>query len=190
MINKNNLKHTEYKLMAIGIGCLLLFISLLLIVYPVQAAPDDIFNMTVFNKGDNYIQWSYYDDDAITSASYDGVTIINFDAKSLNFTASDLTPNSYHTFCAYSFDDYKCVITNTTYTQSSGDKILESIWVLITFFLGTICIIVGFKEPIFAFGGFIFGCVGIVTSLNNSFIMGTLFMILIVASIFVAFRRD
>ena len=190
MINENNLKRTELKIMSLGIGILLILISLFLICYPVQAAPDDIFNMTVFNKGDNYIQWSYYDDDAITSASYDGITIINFDVRSLNYTASDLTPNSYHTFCAYSFDDFKCLMTNTTMAKTSTDNILDSLSLYFIFLLGAICLVIGFKEPIFAFGGFVFGSIGILTSLNNSFIMGTLFMILIVASIFVAFRSD
>ena len=186
----DEMKKKEYKFYTIGIGVLLLLITIFFCIQTVNAAPDDIFNMSVFNKGDNYIQWSYYDDDAITTASYDGVTITDFDVKSLNFTASDLTPNSYHTFCAYSFDDFKCLMTNTTITKTNETLFWDYILLYLIFFIGLICLVVGIYEPIIAFAAFVFGCIGIITTSGLSFVMGVLFFLLIIASIFIAFRRN
>jgi len=189
----DELLELQSKIMSIGIGIILLSITILFLIQSVNAAPDDIFNMTVFNKGNDYIQWSYYDDDVLTSASYDGITITGFDVKSLNYTASDLTPNSYHTFCAYSFDDFRCLITNTTNTKSTTEINQEYFWAFITiyliFLIGLICLVVGIYEPIMGFAAFVFGCIGIVSTSGLSFVMGTLFFLLIVASVFVAFNK-
>lgn len=180
----------RYDLYYTVIGIVLLLMATALFFYPVNAAPDNIFNMSVFSKNDNSITWNYSDDDAITKLSYDGISLTNFDAQAVIYTASDLTANSYHTLCAYSVDDFKCSTTNTTMTKNNSDVIIDYFAIYILFFMGCICIITGvIAEPLIGFGGFIFAIIGITTSINNSFIMGSLFCIMLIASIFVVFNK-
>jgi len=181
----DEMKKKEYKFYTIGIGILLLLITIFFCIQSVNGS-----SITLIDKGENFIYWSYDNTTDFISLSLDGNILTNFNSASKVYIASNLLPESEHTLNLRTVND----IINSTVTTlaepiTNEDNFYGLIFPYLLFLLGLICLVAGFYEPIISFGAFIFGVIGILTALNDSFIMGTMFVLLIIASIFVAFRE-
>jgi hypothetical protein len=149
-----------------------------------------VINITANSTTDTSILWEWNAGLIGVNISVDGIGVCNFNNKDNSFILSGLNPKEYHEIYVYTASDSGMKTTQTTSTGTNGESLYYSLGLYFVFFLGLICIYIGLSESVVAFGAFVFGCIGIAGSLNNSFTMGTLFMILIVASLFVAFRGN
>jgi hypothetical protein len=157
--------------------------------------------ITVAETGDSFIKWSWDSSIyTINNLSIDGYKVQYFDANSGTFLLSDLKPYETHILRISDNADYGISTANTTKPNATSEsKIADYFWAMILLISGVICIIISsyFRTPFMAFGGFIFGCLGLVQSLNNivisnitisNFMLSALYMIMIVASMFVAYN--
>lgn len=170
------------------LGIILFLIFCLFLVHSSSAKITPNITLNISSISDNSISWQYSGVNIIY-ASIDGLILDNFDVQSYNFTLNNLGGLSSHTFCLYTniTTDNNCETGVTL--EGNDDKFWSYILLYFLFFMGLICIIVGLSEPIIGFGAFIFGCLGIIQSFNLSFLSGFLFVILIIASVFIVFKR-
>jgi hypothetical protein len=192
----NNYKK-DYKIIEICIGLILIFLAIFFLIMPAEGKVNPNSTMVISYTTPNSITWNYNYTVNLISASLDGVSIINFDKYSYNFTANDLSENSQHTFCIYSVTEVNCETGKTSY---SGETNLQELaWQFIFIILAIIFIIVGLYVPYIGYGGFIFSALGIMQTINNiaidkitfsSFIMATIYVILICASIITSFKEE
>jgi len=160
---------------------ILVLICIALLVLPCSA----MLNVTVESVSQTGISWNWSKDYALTNLSVDGYQVLLFDKTANRLDLTGLNAGEKHSIKIYTSTDNG----NNTAT-TSPDNINNNIDLYILFLLGLVCIIIGvIAEPIIGFGAFIFGVIGLTTSLNNSFIMGSLFSLLIIASIFVVFNK-
>lgn len=160
---------------------ILILICIAILVLPCNA----ILNVSVESISQTGISWNWSKDYTLTNLSVDGYQVVLFDKSANRFDLSDLNAGEKHSIKIYTFTDSG---NNTTTTLPDNTKVNIDLYIL--FLLGLICIIVGvIAEPLIGFGAFIFAVIGITTSINNSFIMGILFCILLIASIFVVFNK-
>lgn len=135
-----------------------------------------------------------------SGATFDGVEIVGFDLlHNVNYTAKDLQPDTQHTFCIYK-DLINCETATTTSTKESIDYIYDFIWEFIFIIVIIICLFVAVHHPIVGFAAFVFSCLGLMQKLNDyilidklefsTFIMGTVYFIFAIASLFIAFNKD
>jgi len=160
---------------------ILVLICIALLVLPCSA----MLNVTVESVSQSGISWNWSKDYTLTNLSIDGYQVILFDKTANRFDLTGLNAGEKHSIKIYTSGDNG---NNTATTLPNN--INNNIDLYILFLLGLVCIIIGvIAEPIIGFGAFIFGVIGLTTSLNNSFIMGSLFSLLIIASIFVVFNK-
>lgn len=183
-MNEDVLLKRQNKIMALGIGIILLSITILFLIQSVNA---DIRVNSIISNTD--IKWSWSEN--VTSISIDGKLISDFDNRSKEYTLITY-PDRYsilHTIRVYSIDDSGFNSSYSHLIVNSSDTIIDTLLVYLIFLFGLICLIIGFKEPLIAFGAFIFACMGIVSAFDNSFTLGFLYVLLLIASIFVAFNK-
>ena len=159
---------------------IIVLFCLVLLVLPVSA----LLNISVNSQTKNSISWDWSNNYSLTALSIDGYQVPLFDKNSSRFDLTGLNPNEKHSIKIYMGVDN---ITNTTTTLDGGLESNLDLYIL--FILGLVCLYFGFTEPIIGFAALVFGCIGILTSLNNSFTMGLLFVLLILSSIFVSFNK-
>lgn len=177
-----------------------IFICLILLLVCIGFVNADI-PITVSETGDSFIKWTW-DSNVyiIDNLSVDGYTVQYFDKYSGTFILSDCKPLETHILRISNDTNSGISISNTTEEHATSvSNTLDLFWSFIFLILGGICVIVGLKVPYAAFGGFVFGCMGVITDLNNividkinlsNFTMGSLYLILIVASITVAYKGN
>lgn len=159
----------------------------LTIINPVSAT----INVTVDEIGESYIKWSWNSGLTLINLSIDSYEIQHYDTKANTFILSDTKAGETHSIAVYTSTDSGYNLVNTSAAKYTSQ---ESFWDFIMMYIfliaGLVCLYVGLKgEPIIGFGGFVFGCLLITLSLNNSFTMGTLGGILIIASMFVVYNK-
>lgn len=124
-------------------------------------------------------------------ATFGGVEIIGFNKQfNSTYTGKELEPNTSHTFCVYGDATINCISDYTSIEETTSlDSIFNFIlvWLIVIAALG--CLVIGFYEPIVAYGAFIFSCMGIVQNINENFYLMLVYVIVLVASIFVAFKE-
>lgn len=148
-------------------------------------------NITADEVGETYIKWSWNDGLTLTNLTVDGYNIKYFDKNDNHFILSDTNAGELHSIAVYTDSDSGYLAVNTTAKkESDSDKFMATITTWLFFLLGCFCIFIGLKEPILAYGGLVFGFLLITVALNNSFLIGTMGGLLIIASIFVAFRKE
>lgn len=158
----------------------LFLISILFLI----ASVNGLMNISVNKTTENSISWSWSEGYKLTDISIDGYKVALFDYNSSRFDLTGLNPNERHSIKIYMGVDNVTNITTTTTNQTK-----YNIDMYILFLLGLICLIIGaLIEKIISLGGVVFGCLGILTALDNSFTMGVLFALIIIASFFVAFE--
>lgn len=136
-------------------------------------------NMDV-KTGDS-IKWSWEYDSTISGASLDGEYLPYFDVMSTSYIAKDLSPFSVHTFKIYNTTEFG---ENTTITDraiaTEQEIFFSTINLYIFLIFGIICLVFGAGIPLIGYIGVVFGIIGWLGSLQNSFIMGLLFVIVII----------
>lgn len=158
----------------------LFLISILFLITSVNG----LMNISINKTTENSISWNWSEDYKLTDISIDGYKVMLFDYNSSRFDLTGLNPNERHSIKIYMGIDNVTNVTTTTINQTK-----YNIDMYILFLLGLICLIIGaFVEKIISLGGVVFGCLGILTALDNSFTMGVLFALIIIASFFVAFE--
>jgi hypothetical protein len=144
------------------------------------------------DKGINYIAVNWSKASNITTVSFDGILVTDFDINGSSLIKTGLAPNTEHIIKIYNKSDNGQSIINTLDIEVTPTPITEkeqffsSINLYILFFFALICIVVGFYIPVIGFGSVLFGILGIITSINNSFIMGLLFVIVTIAGFVIA----
>jgi PKD repeat protein len=134
----------------------------------------------------SFIKWEWDSGNNITYASIDGKNISSFDINSSTFIISDLIPDTRHMFKIYNETD--CGV-NTTYTlpeiiiQTEQEQFFGVINLYILFVIALICIGIAAFVPIVGLGASAFALIGLLSSVNNSFVMGFLFFIVLCAGI-------
>ena len=159
----------------------------LTVINPVNAT----INVTVDEIGESYIKWSWNSGLTLINLSVDSYEIQHFDKHTNSFILSDIKPDESHSIAVYTSTDSGYNLVNTTSGKyTSQDTFWDFIMMYIFFIAGLICLFVGMKgEPLIGFGGFVFGCLVIIESLNDSFTMGFLGGLLIIASMFVVYNK-
>jgi hypothetical protein len=161
---------------------ILILISLIL-VSPVLAGN---ISVNIEDVGQSYIAWNWSELSNVTSISFDGIIQDNFDILSNSIIFSNLTSYSQHILKVYSDIDSG---ENTTYTlpetiiQTEQEHFFGVINLYILFVIALICIGIAIFVPIVGVGACIFALIGLMTSVNNSFVMGFLFFIALCAGI-------
>lgn len=138
------------------------------------------------------IQWNWnntYAPVGVTQLSIDGYVVWNYDAYANEFILSDLEPNTSHTIIIYSGEN---VSINTAITKpmivTKQESFFDTLNMYLIFFLALVCLVFGVGIPLLGFGAVLFGFIGMATSVNNSFIMGILFLIVICAGFIEGFN--
>lgn len=146
------------------------------------------FSVNIEETGNDFIQWNW-SETPISNISIDGVYVCDLDYNAHQLTLSDLGDNQLHTIIVYKNDTVNG--TSSARTTTSGNYDVGAfIKTYLFFIVACIFLILAVAyEGYFAFVSFIFGGLGIIQSLNNSFWLGTLYMIVIVASIFVSYTK-
>jgi hypothetical protein len=123
-----------------------------------------------------------------SGATLDGVNIENFDTlHNVNYTATGLEPNTTHQFCIYK-DLINCE-TGTTY-NSAEKSIMEYIAIFVVLLSCLVCLIAGvYGVPFASYIAFLMAMLGIIQSINNSFVMGSIYGILAVSAIYVSMSK-
>lgn len=159
---------------------ILFLIGILLLISSVSG----LMNISVNKTTENSISWNWSPQYKLTDISIDGYKVILFDYNASRFDLTDLNPDEQHSIKIYMGVDN---VTNITITKVNETKFNIDMYIL--FLLGLVCLIIGaLIEKIISLGGVIFGSIGILTALDNSFTMGILFALLIIASFFIAFE--
>jgi hypothetical protein len=144
----------------------------------------------------SFIKWEW--NDSITSISFNGLNVSDFDYNSSIFIKSDLTKNTRYTLKIYNNSGH-CG-RNITYTLdevipitpiSEEETFFSTTNLYILFFFALLCLIIGFFIiPVIGFGSVLFGIIGLLYSMGNSFIMGLLFVIVIIAGFLIGLRSE
>jgi len=142
--------------------------------------------ITVEDKGTNYIYWSW-NNTGVDSISVDGKTVTGYDLSN-SYVLSEINANSLHQIKLFNTTEglLESNTTNSlpmTETAQEGFFSLANLYLL--FIIGIIVLIAGVivDIPIIGFGGSIIGLIGLTASFNNSFGLGLLFFILVIAGI-------
>ena len=180
-----------------------IYLVLSVFISPVSAGQTMNSSLLVGNITDTSISFDvfYKTNVRATGATFDGVEIIGYDTQhNSSYIAKELEPNTTHTFCIYK-DLINCETATTTNEGNSVSWITEFIWKFILMIMAIICLICAVKfASVIAFISFIFSYIGIIQTLNtvvkvhniefSTFIIGTIYVILMVASILVTFRKS
>jgi hypothetical protein len=161
----------------------LISLILLLVISPVLAGN---ISVSIEDVGQRYIAWNWSELSNVTSISFDGIIQNNFDTSSNSIIFSNLTPYSQHILKVYSDIDSGENITYTlpeTIVQTEQEHFFGVINLYILFVIALICIGIAVFVPIVGVGACIFALIGLLTSVNNSFVMGFLFFIALCAGI-------
>jgi hypothetical protein len=170
----------------IGIILLITLLSFCLFVsvaYGAQTMNSSV-NVTQITKNSLTFSVEYKGDIRATGATFDGVEIEGFDLlHNLNYTVSNLEPNTTHQFCIYK-DLYNCEIATT-----SSDNIVYNLEYYIVLLIALIAIFIGVKASRFI--GFIsLICGAYLTMLSFSDMSGITLLsgiVIALASVFVIF---
>jgi hypothetical protein len=157
-----------------------LFVS---VAYGAQTMNSSV-NVTQITKNSLTFSVEYKGDIRATGATFDGVEIEGFDLlHNLNYTVSNLEPNTTHQFCIYK-DLYNCEIATT-----SSDNIVYNLEYYIVLLIALIAIFIGVKASRFI--GFIsLICGAYLTMLSFSDMSGITLLsgiVIALASVFVIF---
>jgi uncharacterized membrane protein len=169
-----------------------LYIIILIVAFticPVIAKETANSTLYVSDLTQNSISWhyTYLTDARPLGATFDGVIIEGWKTDYIyNYTAADLSPNTTHEFCIFGDATSNC--ESATTTQSLKDKSLEVVAGYTLFILALIFIIAGLFVPFIAWLGVGFAIIGILDMQSVSFWGGFVFMVIILAGIFVAFK--
>lgn len=178
----------RYKNYAIAISFFLLFLCFLIGI--TQGAQTLNSSITLGKVTDTTLTFivEYKNTVRASGATLDGVNIENFDTlHNVNYTATGLEPNTTHQFCIYK-DLVNCE-TATTY-KSSEKSILEYIAAFVILFACLVCLITAvYGVPFMSYIAFVLSLLGIIQSLNNSFIMGSIYAILAISAIYVSMSK-
>jgi len=148
-------------------------------------------SLEIYEITDKSITWNYtyLTSNRPLGATLDGIIIEGWKTDYVfNYTAKGLEPNTEHEFCIFGDATSNCLSAITL--QNAEFKIFDFIYQYFLLLVAVIFLILATKESYMGFIAFIFGCLGIIQSLNNSFIAGTLYMIVIVASIFISYGNS
>lgn len=135
---------------------ILFFIASL--ISPVSAAQTMNSSVSLGNITDSSISFivSYKNTVRATGATFDGLQIETFDTQhNLTYVASELEPNSTHTFCIYK-DLINCETGSTTDTKTSGENIIDFFWKWLMLFVVVALMFIGIKIPLFEIIAFVF----------------------------------
>lgn len=166
-------------------------LTLMLLVIGVNAANCGDMNLTS-NPSVYSIEWTYHANEGITGMSLDGRTITNFDNQSGYYilNRADGEGTTTHTLRITNETDSACntsAFLPTPKTESETFFTTINLWIL--FIIALACIVVGISVPIIAICGAVFCIVGIVGSFNNSFALGFVFFIGLIASLIVGLTQ-
>ena len=140
--------------------------------------------------GITYIRWKFSNTANYTYASLDGEKI-NLLNSSSNYTASDLSPDSLHTFILYYSNTFVQNTTRTlTESQTETDILINYIFIYLFFIVALGCIIIGLKIPFIALIGSGFAILGILDTIISQWFISFIFMCIFSAGIFVAFSKE
>lgn len=175
-----------YRRNIIGIILLITLLSFCLFVsiaYGAQTLNSSV-NVTQITKNSLTFSVEYKTGVRAAGATFDGVEIEGFDLlHNLNYTVSDLEPNTTHQFCIYK-DLYNCEIATT-----SPDNIVYNLEYYIVLLIALISIFIGVNASRFV--GFIsLICGAYLTMLSFSDMSGITLLsgiVIVLASVFVIF---
>lgn len=191
MIDENSLMTRTYKTWFVIIGLLLLFLCFfILIVQPVAGM-----NITLAEKGENYITWSYNSPNVSNIVSIDGIIQTNADIFAKKFSAYNLQSNTSHTIIITSYNTTNATTnyiydtqTTSPHTNTSTENISLTFYIYFFFFVAIIIILIGNYVPFIGFLGSGFAILGLLASIDISIMTGFIFMVIFCAGIFVGFK--
>lgn len=126
----------------------------------------------------------------ILTIAFDGILINNYYPNVSYLVQNNLYPNEAHIITV--IDDAGNKYEDKAYTiESQQTSFLSFInqWVLIMFVLIIFAIAI-LSEPMIGFIGIILAFIGLTTTLNYSFELGSIFVILIIAGFFISVRGE
>jgi hypothetical protein len=168
------------------------FICIVLVL--LMSAPVMALSVSLNSSSSTYLEWSINrGGESITNMSIDGVYVCGVNPLSNTFTLSGLSGGELHTI---SINTLSTSATLGSYTNSNPVSNQEAgilfflPYLLIIFCLA--CLIIGLYVPYVPYIAVALSFTGLITSLSgsNAFLMGTIYMILIVASIYTALKGD
>ena len=168
-----------------------LVLIICLLFSPVMAKQTINSSLNITDVKSNSITWSYVylTDNRPIGATLDGINIEGFKTDLVyNYTANNLQPNTFHEFCLYGEVTSNC---EGIYTLEDTDEIYLFIVTWLFLIIAVICIALQvYGIPFMAYIGFIFALLGLLSNMNNSFMIMTIYGIVIITSIFVGLSKE
>lgn len=160
-----------------------IFLIIVCLIAPIQA-----YNITTDEITQTSIIWNLSEISSntnITAISIDGYIISDYENNPYQINQNDLNAGTTHFIRVTDENNIttsgsvKTLIPDTTESEQNAAMINT----YLIFFLGLICIIIGIFVPIVGLGACIFAIIGLTTSINGSFIMAFLFVVLLLAGL-------
>lgn len=167
---------------------LFIFLISYFVILPVYAQ-----NITADETTETSILWNLTGLPAginISTIAFDGILINNYYPNVSYLVQNNLYPNEAHIITI--IDDAGNKYEDKAYTIESQQTTFLSFinqWVLIMFVLIIFAIAI-LSEPMIGFIGIILAFIGLTTTLNYSFELGSIFVILIIAGFFISVRGE